>query len=184
MQDNSELTQLLLNPLNLSIQEVESVSSSRIDDKLSLTVSLKQPADHSCPICGSVRTLSRGYYSKRLFLAYDAFAGISVVIRVPRRWCPDCRSSFSDSRHLNPRNSSVNYDVVLQIMKLLQNPEMTFTLCAELTGVSESTVVRTFDKHFHITRATFPEALCIDEVYTRPTDFKENGRYSKYSCVF
>ena len=85
---------------------------------------------------------------------------------------------------MNPSGYSVSYDIICRVMNLLKNPEMTFKRCADLTGVSETTVVRIFDKHCHISRSVFPEVLCIDEVYTKLTDFKSGGSYSKYSCIF
>ena len=57
--------------------------------------------------------------------------------------------------------------VDFRIMELLKSPKMTFKGVSELTGVSVQTVVRVFDHHTHIPRVPFPQAICIDEVYTK-----------------
>lgn len=178
------LDNLLLNLLNLSSNDVTAISSSNVNGVNHLSVTLSHPSDPTCPVCGSSQMKSLGYYTKNIKLANDAFRNHLVSVRVPRRKCLKCGTSTSFTKGMNPHNSTISYDIVLKIMHLLQNPEITFARCAELTGVSESTVVRTFDKHCHISRNTFPEALCIDEVYTKLTDHKEGNRFSKFSCVF
>ena len=78
-----------------------------------------------------------------------------------------------------PADHSVSYATLMTLMKLLLNPKMTFKSAARLTHLSESTVTRLFDKYCHIKRYSFPKAICIDEVYTKNSDFK-----SRYSCIF
>ncbi|MBR2684867.1 MAG: ISL3 family transposase [Erysipelotrichaceae bacterium] len=70
--------------------------------------------------------------------------------------------------------------MVYRIMELLKDSKMTFKGVSELTGVSTQTVTRIFDQRTHIPRIPFPEAICIDEVYTKVNDFKN----SKFSCIF
>ena len=175
---------LLLNLLNLRSDEIESLFSSNVNGVNILSVTIKQPTDITCPYCGYSSTVSKGYYQKNIKLANDAFINTPVSVRVPRRYCPGCLHSFSIDKHLTPSNHTVSYDIILKVMDLLQNPDMTFSRAAELTGISESTVTRIFDKHCHITRGRFPEVLCIDEVYTKLNDFRESGHFSKYSCIF
>lgn len=64
-------------------------------------------------------------------------------------------------------------------MELLKDPHMTFKSAAELISISKSSAVRLFDEHCHLERPVFPEALCMDEVYAKNSDFD-----SKYICVF
>jgi len=175
---------LLMNLLNLKPHEVESISSSSVNGQLTIFVTIAKPAQRVCPNCGCIRPVSKGFYSKEIRLSNDAFRNAKVIVKVPRYRCPDCNSSYSDDRHMSPAGYSISYEVVIRIMDLLKNPEITMARCAELVGVSETTVVRTFDKHCHVHRAVFPEALCIDEVYTKLNDFKNYGdSYSKYSCL-
>ena len=103
----------------------------------------------------------------------------TVVLKARRYVCRDCGKSFSDSAHLSPRGKKLSYKMIFRIMELLKSPKMTFKGVSELTGVSIQTVIRVFDKHTHIPRIPFPEAICIDEVYTKVNDYKN----SKYSCI-
>ena len=99
--------------------------------------------------------------------------------RIRRLYCLECLHSFSDRHYMAPVDHSVSYATLMTLMKLLLNPKMTFKSAAESTHLSESTVIRLFDKYCHIKRYSFPKAICIDEVYTKNSDFK-----SKYSCIF
>ena len=56
---------------------------------------------------------------------------------------------------------------------------MNFKQVASLLHISESSVIRIFDKYCNIPRIPLPEVLCIDEIYTKHTDSN-----SPYSCVF
>ena len=78
-----------------------------------------------------------------------------------------------------PANSKVSFDSIIMVMELLKDPKMTFSSVASLTNLSESTIVRIFDKHCHIPHILFPEVTCIDEVYTKVNSFD-----AKYSCIF
>ena len=69
---------------------------------------------------------------------------------------------------------------MMKVMELLKDPHITFEDAGILCKISPSSVIRVFDRHCHLPSVTFPEALCIDEVYTRNSDFKD----SKYSCIF
>ncbi|MCI6272344.1 MAG: transposase [Erysipelotrichaceae bacterium] len=64
-------------------------------------------------------------------------------------------------------------------MELLKQPNLIFSSVSRLLFISGSSVVRIFDKYTHISRLTFSEAICIDEVYTKANSFDSN-----YSCVF
>ena len=65
-------------------------------------------------------------------------------------------------------------------MELLKSPNMTFNSVAIILFLSPQTVMRIFDKYCKITHISLPEVICIDEVYTKNSDFDN----SKYSCVF
>lgn len=175
----NEADQLLLNLLNLKSSEIESIKVSVTDGITVYTVTLKYPDDRTC-LCGFPSMISKGYYTKEIKLFHMAFQKSKVLLRIPRLWCPVCRTSASEPRYLAPRNQSVSYQIVQQVMDLLKNPRMTFKECASIVGISATTVVRIFDKHCHITRNTFPEAVCIDEVYCPLTDMDD----SKYICMF
>lgn len=169
---------LLLNLLNLKESEVKSVDSVHDSDSISYYVQLLCPEERICPYCGCKRCLSNGYYTKHMIVSSDIFKSSPVYLRTPRLLCRDCGKSFSPAPRSCPGSSSISYDVIIRLMKLLQDPKMTFKSAAKLCGISESSAIRLFDKHCHIEPIRFPEAICIDEVYTKNNDFK-----SKYSCL-
>ena len=169
---------LLISLLNLHSSDVNSIHSACDDTgHLSVFVTLARKKV-SCPFCGSDSCLSKGFYSRNISIPHRAFENISVSLKVPRYKCPNTHS-FSDSYTISPANSKVSYDSIMTVMNLLKDPKMTFSSVASFTGLSESTIVRIFDKHCHIPRIPFPEAICIDEVYTKVNSFD-----AKYSCIF
>lgn len=168
----------LLSLLNLHQSDVHSfLSSSDDSNHLSIFVTLNRRLS-SCPFCGSHKILSNGFYSRKIVVPNRFFSDIDVFLKVPRYKCFN-HHSFSDPFTLAPANSKVSYDTITTVMKLLQDPKMTFSSVASLTNLSESSVVRIFDHHCLIPRIPFPEAICIDEVYTKVNNFD-----SKYSCIF
>lgn len=175
----TEADQLLLNLLNLKSSEINSITVSTLDDTTIYTITLKSPNDRIC-LCGYSKMISKGYYTREIKLSSAAFLNSKVILRVPRLWCPSCRTSVSNSKYLAPKNQSISYQTVQQVMELLKSPKMTFKECASITNISATTAVRIFDKYCHITRDTFPQAVCIDEVYCPFTDFDN----SKYICIF
>ena len=165
---------LLLDSLNLKPNEIESVQfcSHSIYVKL-------LPSASICPCCGSSRRKSKGFYNRTIKTTKRIYENYSVYLKLRRYTCLNCSHSYSDDKYIAPQNYSVSYNVIFEIMRLLQDPKMTIKQVAKLTNTSETTVTRIFDKHCHISRYTFPEVICIDEVYTKNSDFK-----AKYSCLF
>lgn len=172
------LDHLIANLLNISSNDIESILSNIDNDKTNIFLTLKKSVHH-CPFCNSSKLRSKGFFSKKLFIPNLPFENVIVHQRIRRLYCLDCLHSFSDRHYMAPVNHSVSYATLMTLMKLLLNPKMTFKSAAELTHLSESTVIRLFDKYCHIKRYSFPKAICIDEVYTKNSDFK-----SKYSCIF
>lgn len=169
---------ILISLLNLTPNSIESIHSS-VDESnhLSIFITLSR-RKLKCPYCGDSSPLSKGFYSRNISVPNRAFENVSVSLKVPRYKC-SCGHNFSDSYSMSPINSKVSFDSIHIIMDLLQNPRMTFSSVASQTGLSESTVTRIFDKYCTIPHIPFPEAICIDEVYT-----KLNDHDAKYSCIF
>lgn len=169
---------ILISLLNLRPSDVSSILSAK-DDSGHLSIFLTLARKHlSCPFCASNFCLSKGFYSRNISIPHHAFENISVFLKVPRYQCPQGHS-FSNSYTIAPANSKVSYDSIMTIMELLKDPKMTFSSVSTLTGLSQSTIVRIFDRHCHIPHLSFPEVICIDEVYT-----KVNAFDAKYSCIF
>ena len=168
----------LLDILNIKKEDVESLQTVNIDGHVSINLTLKR-RDVSCPICNSSHVLSKGFYSKKVLLPNSYLSTPhSVNLKVRRFTCPSCRHSFSDNPFLTPSNHSLSFDLIQKIIDLLKNSSLTFTDVARLLDVSVNTVIRVFDKYCHLPVYSLPEVLCMDEVYTKVSDFD-----SKYSCI-
>jgi len=135
--------------------------------------------DFKCPYCHSKDVVFNGSYERQIIVDNDFINEEKIKLSVMRYKCNECGHTFSDTANLAPRKRKIGYKMIFRIMELLKSPSMTFKEVSKLTKVSETSVIRIFDKHTHIPRVAFPEAICMDEVYTKNSDYK-----SKYSCIF
>ena len=172
------IEKIILSLLNLSSKDVESITSTNMDDHLNLYVTVSSHLK-MCPYCHSEKIKSKGYYPRKISVPERVLRNLDVYLKVKRFQCFNCGHSFSDSKHMAPKNKTVSYATILQVMELLKSPSMTFKEVAALSGVSVSTVVRIFDKNCHLKPVVFPEVVCIDEVYAKDSSYK-----SKYMCIF
>ena len=180
MNNDHDYEKLITSVLNMSTSEIENVSVCESRNNPEIYITIKKKDNLVCPYCSAGRYTSHGFYKKKLIVDNDFIVNEKVTLNVRRYVCNSCGKTFSDSAHLCPKGRKVSYKMIFRIMELLKSPKMTFKGVSELTGVPAQTVVRIFDRHTHIPRVPFPEALCIDEVYTKVNDFKN----SKYSCIF
>ena len=167
--------------LNLKPSDIQSMESAEDKDHhpcVYVTLARNPKAECLCDHTHHIH--SNGYYSRRIIVSDRLFDKTLVYLKVPRYFCENCRSSFSEEFHLAPSGKQISYAAVTRVMELLKSPHITFKEAAHLTGISVSSVVRIFDEHCHIPMRTFPEAVCIDEVYAPGSDFKD----SDYVCVF
>lgn len=167
-----EYESVILHLLNLKEKNIESFISS--DQKIIITL---KSDEKKCPFCTSDHIKSNGYYHRKVSVTSDILEEYDISLKVPRKLCLECHSSFSDFGKIAPRKSKVSYKSIIKFMKLLENPSMTFREAARLTSISITTAVRIFDRHVHIRRSSLPEAICVDEVYTCNTDYKD-GKFS------
>lgn len=174
----NDLNHIIATVLNVSYDKIELVNSVVIDQKRTLFVTFKKET-LICPICNCASLLSKGFYKRQVYLPHSALSSTSLVFRVRRYTCTRCHHSFSDTKYMTPKGNTVSYATITNVMELLKDPCITFKKTAELVNLSETTVVRIFDKHCHLKRYPFPEAICIDEVYTKNSNYN-----SKYSCIF
>lgn len=174
----NDLNHIVASILNVSPSKIESIQSMVQDGANTLFVTFNKE-NIVCPRCDNSLLLSKGFYKRKVFLPHYALTNVTLVFNVRRYVCRTCHHSFSDTKYMTPKGTSVSYASIQAIMELLKDPCITFKKAAELTNLSETTVVRIFDKHCHLKRYPFPEVLCIDEVYTKNNEYK-----SKYSCLF
>jgi len=167
------LNEVIAVMLNVNRSDVEKIDTSDSD----MYVTLKKK-DLCCPCCSNKLVLN-GYFERTVKIPNKAFEGINVHLKARRYRCYKCNKTISDIGHMSPVNKTVSYASIIQIMELLKSPKMTFKEAASITGLSITSVIRIFDKHCHIPKKELPLVLCIDEVYTKNSDYK-----SKYSCIF
>ena len=164
--------QIIMSLLNLTSNDIESIIVGEKKIKVSLVNS-----DTKCRYCGSHKIVSKGYYQRKCFVPIGILDGYEVILKTKRFYCKECMHSFANSKSIVPPQSNLSYKTILLIMDLLKEPSITFKQAAELTGISETSVIRLFDKHIHINRNTLPEVICVDEVYTKNTDYQD-GKFS------
>ena len=174
----NEYDKLINYILNLNPSDIDQIFTSKSDDKTIVYVKLKR-RNIKCPLCSSSSLLSKGLYNKRVSLPLNFNDDVFVIVKVPRYICTSCNHTFSDSRNLSPRSSSISFHTIGKVKEFLKEPSMNFKQVASLLHISESSVIRIFDKYCNIPRIPLPEVLCIDEIYTKHTDSN-----SPYSCVF
>lgn len=167
--------------LNVNSSEIHSLESAVDKNGIPCVyVTLMRNPNAVCPYDNSHHVKSNGYYTRHIVISDRLFEDTVVYLKVPRYYCKDCHKSFSEDFHLAPAGKTISYETVIKVMDLLKSPHMTFREAAQLTGISESSVVRIFDEHCHIPRRTFPEAVCVDEVYSPGSYFED----SDYVCIF
>ena len=170
---------LLLSLLNLTSNDVDDVRSVPANGAVSYYVTLAKRKFSHCEICDCSKFVSNGYRTRKITLSQDALDHSVVYLRIPTVRCKNCNHTMSADYHIAPKNSSMSYQTIVKIMELLKNSGSTFRSVAEQLSIPASTVVRVFDKYCHVPSPDFPEVMCIDEVYSKNSDFD-----SKYICVF
>lgn len=178
MIDDKTIQTLLRNLLNINVSNLIKIDSVHKDSGIDIFVYLKFDDITLCPTC-STKLIGNGYYKRKVILPYSPFESANVFLKFHRKRCPRCNRSFNGNCSIFPENKKLSYSSIQKIMKLLEDPSMTFMSVSKIIDVSPATVMRTFDANCHIPRIPFPEVLCIDEVYT-----KNNSYNSKYSCIF
>lgn len=173
--------QLLPKLIGLKSNEIQDMKTAVSDGNQSIYVTMVRKRPECCPKCGCIdHVVSNGYYQRKILTSSEILEGDALYLKLPRWYCEDCHSSFSQEQYLAPQRNRISYATVMKVMELLKDPHITFEDAGNLCKVSPSSVIRVFDRHCHLPSVTFPEAMCIDEVYTKDSDFKD----SKYSCIF
>lgn len=171
---------LIVDLLNLKPSSIKSFDSCTTDEGLlQINLTLNRPNDLECPYCSSSKMLSKGYLETKINHCIDSLQSSLISCRKPRYQCTRCHKTFIPNFYLNPKHAQITYATIQKIMACLKSHTMTFTQTAEIVGCSVPTVIRTFDKYCHLVPIVFPKVLCIDEVYTKNSDYD-----SKYSCIF
>jgi len=167
---------IITSALNLSQDQVQSLSTSRNQDTLNIYLLLinKHPI---CPYCGA-DTSSKGLLTYT-FKTQD-IAGLKTIVNWKRRRykCRDCHRTFSEDNIFTPDGMHSTFSMVDQIMKDLGDISINLKTIALRAHVSIPTVELYADSYLRIPRQFLPEYLGIDELYSDMA-----LKNSSYLCV-
>lgn len=126
-----------------------------------------------CPLCGSIKLLSKGYYTSELVAC--PFNGKPTIIKckVKRFVCQDCSSYPVDMNPISYKNTNMTRTALMTILNELKPYTATYSHIAKSFGVSTSHIINLFDRYVRIKRKRLPRVLLIDEFYfSRKVKFK------------
>lgn len=175
----NQLDRFILNILNLETKNISSIESTKNDEGKIIAHIVLHGTSDNCTYCDSKNIVSKGYRKVTLNTYSINSETCNITCSIKRYQCRECNKSFSDNFHMSPSHSRVTYSIILKVMDLLKNPSMTFKSVGEILALSPQTVMRIFDKYCKLSHIKLPEVICIDEVYTKNSDFDN----SKYSCI-
>ena len=139
----NDIERVICSLLNLKEDDVEKINCN-CDH---IYVFLAKKKYKHCPICGSIKVYSKGFYSRNLIIPANALKTYNVHLEVRRYKCQDCFYCFSDSKQLSPVNRKISYATILNVMEMLKSPRCTFTDAAVANGILQSSTVRIFDNY-------------------------------------
>lgn len=126
-----------------------------------------------CPVCGSVKLLSKGYYTSELIGC--PFNGKPTVIqcKIKRFVCKYCGSYPVDMNPISYKNTNMTRTALITILNELKPYTATYSQIAKRFGVSTSHIIDLFDRYVRVKRKKLPRVLLIDEFYfSRKAKFK------------
>ncbi|MCQ2555680.1 MAG: transposase family protein, partial [Clostridia bacterium] len=135
--------------INLFNLEVNSISDLEIINESGMVFTLltlrKTPTE--CPHCKHVTELVHDYRRRTINHSILNDMELTLVYNQRRMYCRECMKSFPEKNpFVSPGRRISNY-TILHVMKLLKNPEVTFSMAAASTSLSIPTVERIFDDH-------------------------------------
>lgn len=101
----------------------------------------------------------------------------SIVFNQRRYRCTNGNKQFSEANPFTFPHKRMSAFTILQTMKMLKNPHVTFAQVADAMHLSSTTVIRIFEKYAGINTIPLPESLCIDEIYSN------KYKQKVYACV-
>lgn len=166
----------LLKLFQIDKKDVEHVEVHHKPDGVYVSIRMNVEP-HICPVCGASTSKIRGYYHKKLNHSVLKNVPCYIDYEARRYECRRCHKTFYEHNPFAMKNSRISLTTVYNILNDLKNPKESFTNVAKRHNVSITTVISIFDHHVHISRASLPEYLCLDEVYA----FRSHK--SNYVCV-
>lgn len=165
--------------LNVEIFNMSNIDTTHIDfdksymmfdsntNNIIIELFLKKDDTISCDRCSSVNV--KIYSSKISPTKTSTIQGKNVIANVHRRKykCIDCNHTFLEVNPLKTDGRHVSVQKEVMILNALRDKTKTYSAVAKEFNVSTSYVTNLFDTKVDLARLTFPEVICIDEVYLK-----------------
>ena len=144
MQDFINCEASICTIFNLDSSILESCSCIRRNEQTIIDVKLldSRPA---CPECGNPITKIKGYVTKTIQHSLLADKKCVLQYHARRYICPICHKTFYEYNPFVFQNMKISSDLMLQILKDLQEPGETFTHAAKRYHISPTSVSSIFD---------------------------------------
>ena len=174
---NLSLTnEMISDVLNLSQDDIEHLSSCRINNTLVINVRLKKKTC-SCPNCGSFSIRIKEYKLRKIHHSLLSLDPCILNYQARRYICSDCGITFYEDNPFSNQGVNISNLTILNVLKELKEPNATFSSVAKHHHISVTQTQEIFDRFVQISRQPLSKVLCMDEVYT------QTSRKNKYSCL-
>lgn len=161
---------ILLKIFDLDDDLVDDVSFETDINRNTLYVKFKKIIT-CCPVCGSLKLLSKGYYTSKLVGC--PFRPTVIECKIKRFICKDCGSYPVDVNPISYKNTNMTRTAVISILNELKPYTATYSQVAKRFGTSASHIINLFDRYVRVKRKKLPGMLLIDEFYfSRKVRFK------------
>lgn len=178
MKDSNCNIALISTIFSLDSNQIESCDCFRREKETLIDIKLKDTRP-SCPFCGNEIVKIKGYVGKKINHTVLTEQSCILNYHARRYVCPVCGKTYYEANPFVFHRMKISSNVVLAILKELQNPSQTFASVGARYNVSPTTVASIFDKSVNIPRAKLPAILSTDENYA----FHSKAEGSRYVCV-
>ena len=160
-----DIENIIIKKLNLSPDDVESLTPVPFNDGSDNFLLVLKRKDHICPCCGSVTNKIKDYKPQKIRNKIFSNSNTTVIYRCRRYYCPSCGRSFVEKQTFTGSRKELSPSIVDQVLKALKPYNSTFSSVARQFGLSVTSVIDIFDKHVQMPPNPLPSVMCWDEFY-------------------
>lgn len=155
---------VLLKLLDLDDDLVENISLDTDSHRNTISVKLYKSLK-CCPTCGSIKLISKGYYTTKLIGCPFNGKPTSILCKLKKFSCKDCGAYPVDVNPIAYKNTNMTRTAVITMLNELKPYTATYSQIANNFGVSTTQVINLFDTYIRVKRKHLPRVLLIDEFY-------------------
>lgn len=149
---NLSLTnEMISDVLNLSQDDIEHLSSCRINNTLVINVRLKKKTC-SCPNCGSFSIRIKEYKLRKIHHSLLSLDPCILNYQARRYICSDCGITFYEDNPFSNQGVNISNLTILNVLKELKEPNATFSSVAKHHHISVTQTQEIFDRFVQISR--------------------------------